>query len=122
MPNLWKDELRRRPRLYNGSRGKRMKKLKAIHLYEWDADINNLGKGKVGETIEYEVQPFLSIPENSYKKKGQPRHKVAYLKEDIIALIEEMKNEKVGGLDRPLQYKHALSNLLSNLRNQLVNK
>lgn len=84
-----------------------MKKLKAIHLYEWDADINNLGKGKVGETIEYEVQPRLMIPENSIKRKGPPRYKVAYLKDDIIALIKEEMKE-----DRPMQYKHALSNLL----------
>ena len=63
-------------------------KLKEIDLYEWDTDIINLSRGKVGECVTYEVQPFLTIPENSYKTKGQPKYKITLLKEQLQKRIE----------------------------------
>jgi hypothetical protein len=73
------------------------KPLREIHLIEWDADIYNLGRGKVGETIEYEIQQRIMIPEDSIQTKGVPRYKVAFLQEDIKkrvgSLIKLHENE-----------------------------
>jgi hypothetical protein len=72
--------------------------VKEIHLYEWDADIKHWND-VVGKTIEYEVQPRLMIPENSIEKKGQPRYKIAVLKDEVCERLERIIKLHEGEID-----------------------